>query len=247
MKKTGKIVQNDNLVRNIHKMTFDMGECDFSLPGQYAMIEAGGIRRPYQVCDFDSNRFTIVFPAEDKESSVLAALRPGDEALITTGLGNGFDLDAMPDEVCLVADDLGIPEMLGLARSLLMRGIRCRLILSYPSKNDIYMLESFRNLVSEIEVLTLDGSNGREGRASDAVRHAGYICAGGSLGMLRSLADKADEGQFSLSSTVLAESADYDDCFIETTKGMMNASDDGPVFDKNIIKWDALKERQKEQ
>ena len=60
-------------------------------------------------------------------------------------------------------------------------------------------------------------------------------------------ADKADEGQFSLSSTVLAESADYDDCFIETTKGMMNASDDGPVFDKNIIKWDALKERQKEQ
>jgi len=148
--------------------------------------------------------------------------------------------------VCLVADDLGIPEMLGLARSLLMRGIRCRLILSYPSKNDIYMLESFRNLVNEIEVLTLDGSNGREGRASDAVRHAGYICAGGSLGMLRSLADKADEGQFSLSSTVLAESADYDDCFIETTKGMMNASDDGPVFDKNIIKWDALKV-QKEQ
>ena len=196
MKKTGKIVQNDNLVRNIHKMTFDMGECDFSLPGQYAMIEAGGIRRPYQVCDFDSNRFTIVFPVEDEESRRLAALRPGEEALITTGLGNGFDLDAMPDEVCLVADDLGIPEMLGLARSLLMRGKRCRLILSYPSKKDIYMLESFRHLVSEIEVLTLDGSNGREGRASDAVRHAAYICAGGSLGMLRSLADKASENDF---------------------------------------------------
>ena len=58
MKKTGKIVHNDNLVRDIYKMTFDMGECDFRLPGQYAMIEAGGVRRPYQVCDFDSNRFT---------------------------------------------------------------------------------------------------------------------------------------------------------------------------------------------
>ena len=243
MKKTGKIVQNDNLVRNIHKMTFDMGECDFSLPGQYAMIEAGGIRRPYQVCDFDSNRFTIVFPVEDEESRRLAALMPGEEALVTTGLGNGFDLDAMPDEVCLVADDLGIPEMLGLARSLLMRGKNCRLILSYPSKKEIYMLESFRNLVNEIEVLTLDGSNGREGRASDAVRHASYICAGGSLGMLRSLADKADFGQFSLSSTVLAESEDYDDCFIETTVGRLNCSDAGPVFDKNIIIWDALKDR----
>ena len=66
-KKSAKIVQNDNLVRDIHKMTIDMGACDFSLPGQYAMIEAGGMRRPYQVCDFDSNRFTIVFPADGKE------------------------------------------------------------------------------------------------------------------------------------------------------------------------------------
>ena len=240
MKKTGKIVQNDNLVRNIHKMTFDMGECDFTLPGQYAMIEAGGIRRPYQVCDFDSNRFTIVFPAEGKEGTVLSQLRPGDDVIVTAGLGNGFDLDAIPDGSCLVADDLGIPEMLGLARSLLMRGKSCRLILSYPTKKDIYMLDTFANLVNEIEVLTLDGSNGREGSASDAVRNAPYICAGGSLSMLKSLADKSDEGQFSLSSTVLAESADYDDCFIDTTEGRLNCSDAGPVFDKNIIKWDTL-------
>ena len=240
MKKTGRIVQNDNLVHDIHKMTFDMGECDFRLPGQYAMIEACGVRRPYQVCDFDSNRFTVVFSADDAVGAKLATLRPGDEVTVTTGLGNGFDIDSMPEEVCLVADDLGIPEMLGLSRALLMRGIRCRLVLSYPSKSDIYMLESFRNLVNEIEVLTLDGSNGREGKASDAVRKAGYICAGGSLDMLKSLADKSGEGQFSLSSTVLARSADYDDCFIETTEGRLNCSDAGPVFDKNIIRWDTL-------
>ena len=240
MKKTGKIVQNDNLVRNIHKMTFDMGECDFTLPGQYAMIEARGVRRPYQVCDFDSSRFTIVFPAEGKEGTILSQLEPGEDVVVTTGLGNGFNIEAMPDEVCLVADDLGIPEMLGLSRILLMHGISCKLILSYPSKNDIYMLDSFRNLVNEIEVLTQDGSNGRQGRASDAVRHVPYICAGGSLEMLKSLADKADEGQFSMSSTILAESADYDDCFIDTTEGRLNCSDAGPVFDKNIIRWDLL-------
>lgn len=240
MMKTGRVVQNDILVRNIHKMTFDMGECEFTRPGQFAMIEAGGMRRPYQVCDFDSNRFTVVFPAEGKEGAVLSQLMPGDDVLVSEGLGNGFDLDAIPDNVCLVADDLGIPEMLGLARSLLMRGKGCRLILSYPTKKDIYMIESFTHLVNDIEILTMDGSNGREGKASDAVRRAPYICAGGSLDMLKSLSDKADEGQFSLSSTVLAESADYDDCFIETTEGRLNCSEDGPVFDKNIIKWDAL-------
>jgi hypothetical protein len=102
------------------------------------------------------------------------------------------------------------------------------------------MLESFRHLVNEIEVLTLDGSNGREGTASDAVRNAPYICAGGSLGMLKSLANKAPEGQFSMSSTILAESADYDDCYIDTTEGRLNCSDAGPVFDKNIIRWDLI-------
>ena len=240
MKKIARVVQNDNLVRDIHKMTIDMGECDFRLPGQYAMIEAGGMRRPYQVCDFDSNRFTIVFPADGRESSVLAGLMPGDEVLVNTGLGNGFDLEAMPDEVYLVADDMGIPEMLGLARSLLMRGVSCKLVLSYPTKKDIYMLESFRNLVNEIEVLTLDGSNGREGKASDVIKKAPYVCAGGSLEMLKDLADRAENGQFSLSSTVLAESADYDDCFIETLEGRLNCSDAGPVFDKNIIDWDRI-------
>ena len=89
------------------------------------------------------------------------------------------------------------------------------------------MLDSFRHLVNEIEVLTLDGSNGRKGKASDAVRNVPYICASGSIDMLKSLAYKADEGQFSMSSTILAWAADYDDCFIETTEGRLNCSDAG--------------------
>ena len=240
MKKTAKVAANDILVRDIHKMTIDMGVCDFTMPGQYAMIEAGGMRRPYQVCDFDSNRFTIVFPADGRESSVLAELRPGDEVLVTSALGNGFDLDEVPDGVYLVADEMGIPEMLGLARGLLMRGRSCKLALSYACKDGIYMLDSFRSLVNEIEVLTLDGSNGREGCAADVIRHAPYVCAGGSLGMLKELAGKVDDGQFSMSSTVLAESADYDDCFIDTVDGRLNCSDAGPVFRKNIIDWDRI-------
>ena len=240
MKKTGSLVSNDILVRDIHRMTFDMGECEFRQPGQYANLEAGGFGGPYQVCDFDSNRFTIVFPIIDKTSEVLASLKPGDKALISAGLGKGFDLDEIPDEVTLVADDVGIPEMLGLVRRLVVRGKKCKLILGYPCKNDIYMLDSFTNLVSEIEVLTLDGSNGRAGGAADAVKHAPYVCASGSLAMLKELAGKVDNGQFSLSGTILAESSSYEDCYVETTEGRLNCTDAGPVFDKNIILWDKL-------
>ena len=184
--------------------------------------------------------FAIHHVGAQHERIALAALEPGDEALIETGLGTGFDLDIIPADSYLVADDLGIPEMLGLSRALLMRGKPCKMVLCYPSKRDIYMLESFRNLVNEIEVLTVDGSNGREGLARDVVRNSPYICAGGSLGMLKDIAPKAENGQFSLSSTVLANSADYDDCFIDTTEGRLNCSDAGPVFDKNIVLWDKL-------
>ena len=58
--------------------------------------------------------------------------------------------------------------------------------------------------------------------------------------MLRALAGKADAGQFSMSSTILADSADYDDCYIDTIDGRLNCSDAGPVFDMNIIDWDKL-------
>lgn len=240
MKKTCKVEKKDNLVNDIYKMTFDAGESGFKGPGQYAMIEARGRRKPYQVCEFDSNRFTIVFEADDDISKDLSQLNVGDEVIIDGGLGTGFKSDAIPDEVCIVANGMGIPEMLGVARTLLVRGKKCRTVLEYPSKKDIYLLDSFKNLVNEIEVVTLDGSNGREGRAEDVVKKDEYVLASGTLEMLKKISEKVADGQFSLSSTVLAHSADYDDCFFETTEGRKNCSDDGPVFDKNIIIWDSL-------
>lgn len=240
MKKSCKVENKENLVNNIYKMTFNAGESGFKSPGQYAIIEAKGRRKPYQVCEFDSNRFTIVFPADDDISKDLSELNPGDEVIIDGGLGRGFNSREAPQEVCIVANGCGIPEMVGVARALLMRGKKCKTILEYPSKKDIYMLESFKDLVNEIEVVTLDGSNGREGHAEDVVRTSDYVFASGTLDMLKKLAVKVPEGQFSFGSTILMHSDDYDDCFLETTEGRKNCSDDGPVFDKSIIKWDAL-------
>lgn len=240
MKKTCKVEKKDLLVNNIYKMTFDAGESGFKQPGQYAMIEARGRRKPYQVCQFDSNRFTIVFPTDDDISKDLSELNIGDEVVIEGGLGRGFLSDEAPDEVCIVANGMGIPEMLGVARSLLMRGKKCKTVLEYPSKQDIYMLDSFKDLVNEIEVVTIDGSNGREGTAVDVVKKDDYVLASGTLDMLKKLAEKVSEGQFSLSSTILAHSGDYDDCFLETKEGTKNCSDDGPVFDKNAIIWEMI-------
>jgi dihydroorotate dehydrogenase electron transfer subunit len=146
----------------------------------------------------------------------------------------------IPDGAVLAAEDIGIPEMLGLARELLMHGKNCRLVLGYSSKKDRFMLDSFRTLVNEIEVLTLDGSNGREGTPADAIRRCDYLCASGSAKMLKSLSGVAKEGQFSVSVPVLIGSDDYDDCYITTIAGNSNCCDDGPVYNKDAVDWEEL-------
>lgn len=231
MKTKAKIVSNDKLTQDVHMMTFEMEKCNFKRPGQYAIVEAGGLKRPYQVCSYDSNRFTIVFKKDGGESSKLADLKSGTEIEADTGLGKGFEYEYLPEEVHLVADETGISEMFGLARGLLVRGIKSKLLVSFPSKDSIYMVDSFRNLVSEIEVLTEDGSNGREGRASEGVRNANYVLACGSMDMLRDLNSRCENGQFSFSAYL------QDDCPVETKVGRAYCREEGPVFDKNIIDW----------
>lgn len=181
-------------------MTFETDSCMFSAPGQYAIIKVIDTNNEcsFTVCEYDSRRFTVVYHVNDDASEELAALTVGDTVEIITGLGNGYDVDIIPRGAVLVADANGVPGMLGLLRELLVRGTDCRLVLGYPSKDEVFMIDTFRNLCSNIEVLTKDGSNGRQGNADDGIRKVDYVCASGSIDMLDRLAKKASAGQFNL-------------------------------------------------
>lgn len=235
-----KMAHRVQLAPGIYKMTFETDSCRFSRPGQYALIKTGGECRPYQVCDYDSDRYTVVFKATDKFGQELAAIEFGQEVESVTGLGNGFDVDVVPDESILVADSMGIIEMLELARALLIRGKKYKMVLGFNTKDTMVMMDSFRNICNELEVLTLDGSNGREGMASDAVRNAEYVCASGTPAMLKSLSGKTKDGQFSLSSMMHVSAEENGDFDVGTNDGMVKCSKVGPVFDKNIVDWDSL-------
>lgn len=235
-----KVSHREKLARDIYKMTFETDNCRFTGPGQYALIKTCGEFRPYQMCDYDCDRFTIVFKADNKFGRELASLEYGDELETQTGLGRGFDVEAIPDDTMLVADSMGVSEMLELSRALLMKGKRFKMVLGYPTKDSMYMVDSFRNICNELEVLTLDGSNGREGMASDAVRNAVYICASGSPAMLKSLSGKTIDGQFSLSGMMQISSEENGDFDVGMNEGMVRCSKEGPVFDKNLIDWSTL-------
>ena len=200
---TGTIVEKKLLTENVMKMTFEVESCDFTAPGQYANIRVKGsdLDGDYNMSEYDSNRFTTVYKVSSDASKELALLELGDEVELITGLGNGYSVDDIPNETVIVADGMGIPQMLGLARELLVQGKDYRLVLGFPNKDQVFMLPFFRNLCSNIEVLTLDGSNGRQGRADDAIRNVEHVCASGSIEMLDRLSKKAKSGQFNVDGT----------------------------------------------
>ena len=236
-----RVAQIERLARDVYKMTFDTDDCRFRRPGQFAMIEHGGEVRPFPVCDYDSRRFSVVFRSDRKGGETLLNAAFGTEMDTMTGLGNGFDVDAIPDGAYIAADDAGVAEVLELARALLTRGKSFRAVLGYSSKNDIYMVDSFRNICSEIEVLTLDGSNGREGTPADVIHDVAYVCASGSLSMMKALALRCCEGQFSLSNLMLSTSEPEGAVIVPTNAGNTSSINDGPVYDKNTIRWNLLR------
>ncbi len=238
--KKSRVEHIEKLSNDVYKITFKTEDCRFRRPGQFAMIEYNGIARPFPVCDYDSRRFSVVLRTDGKGGSELLKTQYGTEMDTITGLGNGFDVEAVPDGAYLVADSAGVAEMLELARSLLTRGKSFKAVLGYDSKHDIYMIDSYRNICNEIEVLTLDGSNGREGMPADVIRNADYVCASGTLPMLRTLAAKCKNGQFSLSNLMLSTSEPEGAVIVPTSTGATSSINDGPVYDKNEIKWDVL-------
>lgn len=197
---SGRIVEKKLLVDGVMKFTIETAETHFTAPGQYAELRLCGTEDEgvFIVSEYDGKRFTTVFEMDGKPYESISQLELGDKLEIRTGLGNGYDVEAIPDGAVVLADTTGIPQMLGLLRELLMRGKECRLILGYETKDHVFMMPQFRNLCNNIEVLTADGSNGRQGHAYDGIRNADYVVAAGSVEMLDNLARKAEAGQFNL-------------------------------------------------
>lgn len=197
---SGRIVEKKLLVDGVMKFTIETAETHFTAPGQYAELRLTGSddEGVFIVSEYDGKRFTTVFKMDGHPYESIAQLELGDKLEIRTGLGNGYDVDSIPNGAVVLADTTGIPQMLGLLRELLMRGKECRLVLGYETKDHVFMMPQFRNLCNNIEVLTADGSNGRQGHAYDGIRTAEYAVAAGSVEMLDNIARKADAGQFNL-------------------------------------------------
>ena len=219
------------------------GDCSaIQTPGQFVSLSLPGffLRRPFSVCDWDAYSFSLIVEQAGKGTELLRSLRPGAELNVLTGLGHGFDLDRAGGSPLLIGGGSGVSPLLGLAKRLLALGSAPRVILGFPSREDLILLDEFFRMGLAPTVTTDDGSFGLRGRVTAAMdlSHS-FFYACGPAPMLRAVCETSPvSGQVSLDARMGCGFGACMGCTIQTVGGPKRVCKDGPVFDKEALTWE---------
>ncbi len=128
-------------------------------PGQFVTADLGDLlRQPLLPATMDEEGLeTLLLPDHPA-----AALEPGQIVSLLGPLGSPLRLPQPPARLLLVADDLHLPALLAAASRALDGGCPTALLLSAPTASTLYPL-SYLPPPLEVQVITGDGSSGREG------------------------------------------------------------------------------------
>lgn len=234
------IKENRMLAADICRMILEGDTSRITAPGQFVNIRLDGLflRRPISVCDWDERTITLIYKVVGKGTEQLAAMEPGSILDILTGLGNGYDLSQIGEHAVLVGGGVGVPPLYGLAKALISKGSRPEVILGFNGKEDVFYEAEFRSLGLPVTVTTVDGSYGRKGFVTAAMKpEYDYACACGPEPMLRSVWEMVSDGQFSFESRMACGFGGCMGCSCETRYGSKRICKEGPVLRKEEIIW----------
>ena len=238
------IDQNLKLNKSYHKLVLAGDTQQIRNPGQFIEIALDGyfLRRPFSVCDWTKDRFSIVYNVVGNGTEYLATLCKGTELEVLTGLGNGFETnidDAIP---LLIAGGTGFSPLYGLSKKFTNNNIRPDVVLGFNSSTDVVFKEEFENLGCNVNIATIDGSYGFKGTAIDLasklISNNTYIFSCGPLPMIEAIDKNFNvPAQFSLEARMGCGFGACMGCSINTNNGVKRVCKDGPVFKKGEILW----------
>lgn len=233
------ILSNKELAPGMWKMNLEGDTSEISAPGQFVNIklESCYLRRPISICDWDDQRLTIIYKVVGKGTKIMAGYQPGKELEILCPLGNGYDLSLISKEPVLAGGGAGVSPMYGLAKALIAQGKQPKVVLGFNTKAEVFYEAEFKALGTEVTVMTADGSYGIKGFVTDGFESADYGCACGPEPMLKAVADKVKDGQFSFEARMGCGFGGCMGCSCETKHGYKRICKEGPVLRKEEILW----------
>ena len=143
-------------------------------PGQFVIvrINENGERIPITIADVDTDEgsITLIIQAVGKTTLQMAQMRKGDSIPTLTGpLGESTEIEKVGRVLC-VGGGIGIAPLYPVARAMKDIGNHVTSILGARSANLIILTDFMREASNEMIITTDDGTEGRKGLVTDAIR-----------------------------------------------------------------------------
>ncbi len=236
---TYAITDNRAIAPGVYRMHLSGDASPITAPGQFINIKLDGLylRRPISVCDWDAEGLTIIYRVVGRGTEQMSRMKPGEALDCLSGLGNGYDVAACPQDPLLVGGGVGLPPLVGLAKRLVAAGRQPSAILGFNTAAEVFCAEEFRVLGIPVTVTTADGGAGVKGFVTDAMPRDAYVCACGPEPMLKAVHARARDGQFSFEARMGCGFGACMGCTCETITGPKRICREGPVMMYEEIKW----------
>lgn len=143
--------------------------------GQFIIfrIDEKGERVPLTIAGYDREKgfITIIFQIAGATTQQLAELNEGDAILDIAGpLGVPTHIDENAKKICVIGGGVGCAIAYPQAKELFDRGLEVDVIAGFRSKDIVILEEEFKKTSSNLIICTDDGSYGKKGFVTDALK-----------------------------------------------------------------------------
>ena len=231
-----QIEKNRQIAENIYEMRLAGNTDQIKKPGQFIniLIEDKFLRRPISIASWDSKGITIVYKAVGEGTAILKDMKEGNTLKAMCPLGNGYDMDLIPEEAVLAGGGMGAAPVYALAEKLVQAGKTPKVILGFKNEEEAFFSERFEKLGVDLQIKT-------GGIVTDLIEEGSYVCSCGPLPMLEAACRKASDGQFSFEERMGCGFGACMGCVCKQRLGEKRICKDGPVFRKEEISWQTQK------
>ena len=238
-----EIIENKYLTENVLRMKLSGDTSEIKCPGRFVNIKLDGfyLRRPISVCDFDENTLTIIYKVVGKGTKLMESMKKGEKLDVLTGLGNGYDTSLSGERPLLLGGGVGVPPLYNLAKKLIAEGKKVTVILGFNKKSEVFYEDEFKALGAETIVTTVDGSYGKKGFVTDAMKELSYtyFYTCGPEPMLKAVYKTSEtEGEMSFEKRMGCGFGACMGCSCKTRYGNKRICKEGPVLERGEIIWE---------
>jgi dihydroorotate dehydrogenase electron transfer subunit len=172
MSEKPKMLKIEKIVDECDKVkTFYFNHKLCSKPGQFVIVWLPGVdEKPMSVSYQDEKMFGITVLCVGPFTEKMHKLKEGDLIGIRGPYGNFFNLFDDKRKIAIVGGGCGCAPTAFLADYATAKGFDVRVVLAGKSKNNIMFEERMKKSGAKVYVTTDDGSYGKKGFATDALR-----------------------------------------------------------------------------